>query len=50
MCEAKEYPNQNIVQLMGEDFKRENLPRKKAQVKRINQAFKNKGHSPKKEP
>ena len=40
MCEVREYPKQNIVQLMVEDFKKENLPRKKALVKRINQAFK----------
>jgi len=43
MCEAKEYPKQNIIQLMARDFKKENLPRKKALVKRINQAFKNGG-------
>lgn len=51
MCEAKEYPKsqQNIVQLMGQDFQKENLPRKKDQVIRINQAFKNNGTSPKKE-
>jgi len=40
MCEAKGYPKQNIIQLMGEDFNKKNLPRKKSLVKRINQAFK----------
>jgi len=42
MCEAKRYPNpnQSFIMLMAGDFKKENLPRKKALVKRINQAFK----------
>jgi len=40
MCEAKEYPRQNnIIQLMGEDFKKPNIKKKKSLVKRINIAF-----------
>jgi len=39
MCETREYPKQSIIQLMGEDFERKNLPRKKVQVKRVSRAF-----------
>jgi hypothetical protein len=51
MCEAKEYPKsqQNIIQLMDQDFRKENLPRKKDQIKQVNQAFKDNGTSPQKE-
>ena len=41
MCEAKEYPKQNIIQLMADDFRKENRPKKKALVKKINRAFSN---------
>lgn len=40
MCETKEYPKQNnIIQLMGEDFQKKNIKKKKSLVKRINVAF-----------
>ena len=37
MCEAK--PKQNIINLMGEEFKKPKLKAKKHQVKMVQQAF-----------